>query len=114
MRLIISRENDMFPDSLVLITAEVNKEAITNHDELLMELNAGVTKWVKQTKEGREAWDDSVLDFNIGDLMGYDLAPILKNCPNILRLYIERIDVAENWMFDTILVDSQEIEEGSY
>lgn len=42
-----------------------------NRDDLVETLTAAVTKWVEETKEGQEMWEETCGDLNIGDLIGY-------------------------------------------
>jgi hypothetical protein len=107
-RFAVQREGDLFPQVVAIVTAVVNDNAITNQEELLSELRAGVTAWIRSTKEGKKAWRDSVQDFNIGDLMNYDFEPILAHCPNIESLEVDEVDVSDHWLYDTVLADDPE------
>ena len=113
LKFIITRENDLFTEDMPVVTARVKVGTIMDSEDLVSELKRGIAQWIRKTKEGREAWNNaSYDDFNIGDLMGEDFAPILKNCPNIVELIIEVVKVANDWMFDTVLADADEIETG--
>ena len=111
LKFLIMREGNLFPDDIALVTAQVKPEAIVDDFQLVAELKAGITKWMEQTKVGMDDWLRSQRDFNIGDLypMG-NFQPILDFCPNIRQLDIEFIDVAKNWMFDTVLAEPDEPE----
>jgi hypothetical protein len=55
-------------------------------------LKRAVTRWVQETPEGHEAWEDSCDDLNIGDLSAYESDRALQHClqqAGIARLSIE-------------------------
>lgn len=113
LKFLVIRQEAFKVGPVIVVTAVV-KPFITSDTELVEELKIGVTKWIRRTKEGRKAWELSSSDINIGDLSSYDLKPILKYCPNIISLDWEQVDQADNWVYDTVLANQDEIENGSY
>jgi hypothetical protein len=57
-------------DQIAIIEIDTFK---LEHDPMAM-LKKAVTRWVNETKEGKELWDESFQDLNIGDLIthGFD------------------------------------------
>lgn len=78
-------------------------------------LTAALTKWAKTTEEGRDAWDESSQDFNVGDLSNADyednpLKAILaefgiKN----LSVSVYSDDDSPTWGYDDVLIDGDAI-----
>lgn len=77
-------------------------------DDALQALTASVTNWIKETEEGREAWEESCEDFNVGDLF--------LQSRELLRPFLEKYGIAgvdlvyqlsegEEVSFDRILVN---------
>ena len=84
-------------------------------DQLLDAVRDSVTEWVATTKEGKEAWEASSEDFNIGDLANEDISPISKMIRKkhgyrIVSIEAHSTDaVPSDWTFDSILVDATKI-----
>jgi hypothetical protein len=102
MKFLVMREE--FPAKLFcLISADVEEQAITTDEELLLELRAGVEQWVRQLLRGRDVYDYAGSDMNVGDLLLEDIDSIVRFCPNIQTLRLERVDLSESWNYDTSL-----------
>jgi len=82
---------------------------------ILVAVQRAVTRWTRDTPEGKNAWNDSAHDLNIGDLMaGIDES--LK-----IRLTEEGVSIEDiegmysamdhDWGFDTVLVDEFALED---
>lgn len=54
-------------DELTFAVVEANVDDYF-HGDLLRAVQTAVTRWVKMTPEGAEAWERSAEDFNVGDL----------------------------------------------
>jgi len=91
--------------------------------ELRQSVTNAVTEWVNTTEEGKEAWQSSSEDFNIGDLSvhlaGEDtweedaLARCLRN-HGITWLEVECYSDTNgdvDWTYDTVLVDDLALNE---
>ena len=91
-------------------------ERVSDAADLHRQVTAAVTRWVRQTESGREAFERSSEDYNVGDLAG-DLGD-----PDLTRLLLTQgvrdltIDVYSSgdapsaWAYDTHLVDASELE----
>lgn len=55
-----------------VLTIGTESPSADSHDEALERFKLCVTDWVKETQEGREAWE-RFDDFNIGDVLNHDL-----------------------------------------
>src|ERR1035437_9915177 len=80
----------------------------------LAALKSAVTEWIKTTKEGKNAWEESSKDFNIGELSNYNLVKIDRI---LAKQGIHDIDIevhsmegtSEGWSYDTILANTDEL-----
>lgn len=83
--------------------------------EFLRRLKRAVTNWMLTTDEGKDAWDHSSEDFNVGDLSLCVGIPKLTAClegEGIFGLKIQtHTGSLGEWSFDTILAHSGELEE---
>ena len=83
-------------------------------NEFLDALKQAVTNWIKTTTEGRQAWENSSQDFNIGDLANENIGPINAYLKHH-GIAIDDINVfsmdcsAGCWEFDTVLVKGDEL-----
>ena len=89
-----------------------------SQEELLARLDRGLTAWMQQTNEGKDAWDRSGDLFNIDHVLGCcgrDGTPVAS-----LRPYLERegifemkeichLNTAEQVSYDRILAHPREI-----
>lgn len=71
-------------------------------------LNKAMSKWIEETNEGRDAWESSCGDLNIGDIATYqhDTDPTLTPYLEAQGISIKRVEVmgANNSLpFDTVL-----------
>jgi hypothetical protein len=77
--------------------------------DLFTRLVQGVTRWVSSSDEGREAYEESSEDLNIGDLADYEAAPALVTALEGAGIgefhVIEMFDGNEVHAFDTLLFD---------
>ena len=93
-------------ETLALVYVET-LDKITSSTGLQHRIIAAVTRWMRNTKEGYDAFIRSCQDFNIGDLSIYQddgtLKPYLES-EGIHKLEIDTSPVMDNdWMFDTLL-----------
>jgi hypothetical protein len=58
-----------------------------SQEEVIRSLKAAVTDWVKETPEGKQAWEASSEDFNIGDYFCYG--------PEKLRPFLQRHGIVD-------------------
>lgn len=72
-----------------------------------------LTNWKNNTEEGRQAWERSCHDFNVGDLSNYyqspHLRPFLEN-EDITDLEITLTTgrhLTNGWDYDTVLIDKE-------
>jgi hypothetical protein len=92
------------------------KTSLNSNDEVKAALVSATTHWVNTTKEGRELWDDSCEDLNIGDL---DSGSAFKSAEFIQALKergVEYVDCSlmscdEALSFDEVLVNEAELTE---
>jgi hypothetical protein len=113
-QLLVYRQEKMTPSNFTLVKATVNGKKIRDDQELVAALKQGVTRWAKETKDGKDAYAFAGDDMNIGDLGNYDLGEILNFCPDIYEMEFQFLDeeVAENWNYDTRLCERIEELEG--
>jgi len=84
--------------------------------QLLKRFVEAVTAWVRNTQEGKEAYDQSDQDYNVGDLANDidqpSLAPYLE-AHGLLDLEIDIYsddDFQNNWTSDTHLVNAEKLD----
>lgn len=115
VRFVVRRES-IKEDTFAVVSAVVEDEKLRKEKHFLEQLQKAVTEWVKTTKDGKEAWKDSSEDFNVGDLAGHTMCEsfldILQGKYGIRDLHIVTNSQDDNghWSFDTVLVDSSELE----
>jgi hypothetical protein len=104
------------PESNVVALVSFRSVALMTGGQALVAIREAVTRWVMQTFEGTKAWDQSVEDFNVGDLIGYLSDPYLcvfLRTFGIYDLKIESLELSyerKDWSYDTLLVnDSEEL-----
>jgi hypothetical protein len=100
-----------FSVSQAIVVNALTKPVIANDEDLLEAIKNAVTEWARKTKEGREAFEYSGTDMNIGDLGGYE-KDFIKFNQNIITLSFEQVDLSKEWHYDTSLVN--DIEEDDY
>jgi hypothetical protein len=116
-QLLVYRQEGMTTSQFTLVNAVVNGEKIQHDEELVAALKAGVTRWVKETDEGKAAYKYAGDDMNIGDLGTLDLlifGEILYFCPDIYELDFQFLDemATDHWNYDTRLCERiEELEE---
>lgn len=76
---LVFTRNQKFHLENLLILRFTHTENLQNEEEVLEALERAVTEWVETTPEGREAWEDSCEDFNIGDFCCQE-DPQLQDC----------------------------------
>lgn len=103
----------------VLIVLEFATEGISKRTQLIDALRAGITKWMKETKDGKKAYEYTGGDFNIGDLMatyaddnGFDesLEPYMKagGIHGIKTIF--ELTVLNRVSYDKVLCNADEVE----
>lgn len=92
-------------------------ETVRHPGQLLSLFRNAITAWVRETKEGREAYDNSSRDFNVGDLAVIMPNPQLQYYFNGQGLYdieietISSTDFQDDWTYDTHLVEDVDTDE---
>jgi hypothetical protein len=101
-----------------LHVAQVQLDSDLGVEEIRPAITRALTKWVKTTDEGKNEWEESSHDFNIGDLSNVDKTqdPLRRYLEEqgIRNLFIEIFfaeDAPGNWMYDSVLVNESELEE---
>lgn len=100
--------------SELLVVAVVMSDIYSTPRGAMTSLELATTAWVAETAGGREAYEQSSLDFNIGDLLSNNL----DTCG--LRPFLARYDIldvravyqmgdGEEVAFDALLVDDNQI-----
>lgn len=93
------------------ITAEVNTHDLRREGPFRRALTKAITEWIRVSEDGKEAWEYSGRDFNVGDLSSYENDPVLEKQmkdQGIRRLQVGTIgdeSACSDWVFDTVLVD---------
>lgn len=104
-------------ESTLAIVTVRRTDTVRHPDQLLDLFRNAVTAWVRETKEGAEAYENSSEDFNIGDLAVIMPNPQLQfyfNGQGLYDINIETIvntDYQDNWTYDTRLVVDEEAED---
>jgi hypothetical protein len=82
-------------------------------DEIVKAIKNGMGRWVVTSERGKQAWEETCQDLNVGDLLGQGysqdraLAAILREeCVVIAEGVIT--DWNEAWSYDTVLVSISE------
>ncbi len=52
-----------------VLTIDLSNPVAVTHVEVFERFTTAVTEWLRETDEGREAWEQSSYDFNIGDFV---------------------------------------------
>lgn len=74
-----------------------------------------VTAWVRSTPDGKDAYQESARDYNVGDLANDIDDPTLKPYLEAQGLYDVEIEIysdedfQDNWAYDTHLVDANRL-----
>jgi hypothetical protein len=116
MFVVIRNSND--ETTLAVVEAKV-VAGLTEDTAFLAALKKALTKWQQTTDEGKEAWEESSEDFNVGDLSNYELRK-----GTLRKLLAERginkleIDIKSRsggmgasigaWSYDTVLIEPEE------
>lgn len=92
-----------------VVTAQVGDARLRGESAFLDALTKALSRWVRETETGQEAWEESSHDFNVGDLSNYysdpSLTPILTD-EGIVNLHIEVHSAdASTWTYDTVLIE---------
>jgi len=66
---LFNRHEGFSLSTFAVVTFSTDEEATPK--VLIEKFKAAVTKWIKNTKEGTQAWESSCEDFNIGDYASY-------------------------------------------
>jgi len=112
---LVPRERE---NRLAIVSCDKTRE-IQDSNDLLRQLCAAISDWVKNTQEGLEAWKQSCCDFNIGDLdlyYGYASSSVKSyiESSGIFNFHIKIFGNDDmlngNWSYDTILVELDEEE----
>lgn len=85
-------------------------------DEIMDAIVTSITEWVRKDPEGRDLWKRSGHDLNVGDLGSYGIDLALDTFLKKHSVFDLKVDIfsesdyPHNYMFDTVLVDADEIE----
>jgi hypothetical protein len=117
VRFVVLREDTRDGATLAIVTARVPPDTA---DEIGFRdaLTSALTAWMRETDDGRAAWEASSHDFNVGDLATH----VEGVTPDSLRLYLEERGIHDlsvsiidenvpcrSWMYDTVLADAERI-----
>lgn len=83
-----------------------NEDTPQTEEDLIRVIQQGVTRWIKETHEGREVFECAGSDLNLGDLMSSygaeEVAPYIPGCVSFKAKYV---GIAEEMTYHTPLVD---------
>ena len=86
-------------------------------DQILKALTTLLTQWVKDTKEGKKAWENTGGDFNVGDLASYEgefcgwLVHSKLTAKGIINFeFLENGDM-DIEIYDRVLMNADELED---
>lgn len=101
-------------NTAAIVTAWVSESNLKNERKFLERLTTALTEWVKTTADGKEAWEYSSYDFNVGDLAtslaDNSLVDMLKKY-GIYNMDVDAGDISsQTWLFDEVLVNAEDLE----
>lgn len=107
---IIARRDEEHGGTTAIITCK-DTPKLPDNNAFLAALMRAITKWVKNTEEGREAWTDSCRDFNVGDLamIASDTLKAHLAEEGIEEMEIDLGGGEADFGFDKILVNRDEL-----
>ena len=122
LRLIVLRtssEEVTFAEVRAELTSAALDKDLADERSFLAALRKAVTAWVRTTKEGREWYESTSQDANIGDLCAYGIPDrVAKDLAGqgIRSLTVECTSTSDrhicrNWTYDTHLVDEENLAE---
>jgi len=122
LRLIVLRtssEEVTFAEIRAELTPAALDKDLADERSFLAALRKAVTEWVRATKEGREWYESTSQDANIGDLCAYGIPDRVAKAlvgQGIRSLTVECTSTADrhicrNWTYDTHLVDEDDLAE---
>jgi len=87
--------------------------------DVMKDLIKGITEWIKVTKKGKEEWDLSSKNFNIGDLSTLSLEAFESLIPFLQSVGIYCLDIdiygtedyTPDYVYDSVLVNELDLEE---
>ena len=100
-------------NTIAMVSCKRTEQVLTPRD-VLKKLRAGLTKWMKETPEGRKALLRSDNDFNVGDL-SFELGPEMNSVRTyLIEAGLHNLDVevlhhdneSVDWTYDTLLFDT--------
>lgn len=109
------RQNGWRGIDQLLVVCFTHAETLRSAAEVLSAFKNGITEWIKTTKEGREVWDDSSDDLNIGDMAGYeydrDLRTILQKHGILSWEIVFELTESNQVSYDEVLANADELED---
>ena len=113
-RILFRRPDGEFTDAICILDVDCNESDLET-EAVMVNLTAALTAWVKSTETGKEVWEDSSEDLNVGDMDGYwddvSLQPYLKQ-NGVLAVYgLDPMVRLEEQSYDRVLVNRGELEE---
>lgn len=110
--LTFARHEGFDRDTTTLAILTLTHEADIDQNEVFHRLTTAITDWVRKTDSGKQAWQNSSQDFNIGDLIHHDGDPALARFLHWHGLHLSRLTVVDSECaepFDTVLVDTDKL-----
>lgn len=110
VRFVVKRES-VQENTIAIVRAKVTKPILNSMDRFLVALKVAVTEWITSNDDGRAAWQESVKDFNVGDLANYYTNTALSICLADQGIYELHIDTVcddtcnRSWTYDTVLAN---------
>lgn len=86
----------------------------TDEQSVVNSLKAALTRWAKETPEGREAWEHSACDFNFADLAAQDINGSLQvflEQAGIFDIDVQQIVDLNEFSMDMVLMNEEELED---
>lgn len=101
--------------TIAFVKARIENPRLKNEQDFLLSLKRAVTNWINASETGIRAWKETSQDFNVGDLaqwIGDEALVEQLRLQGIFDLDVEAMNVSHvNWLFDTVLANSDLIEE---
>lgn len=111
--LLVWREEDLRVEHPTILTADMTP-AVKNVHHLVDAIIKAVTKWMKTTAQGKQAWKHSDGDFNFGEFSDFANDKNLLRCleeEGVRNLTVEQPHTGDGcYSYDTSLCDGVDVQ----
>lgn len=113
LSLTFTRQEGLDITTIAILNVEVDQQ-VHDQEAAFSALREAVTEWVKTTPGGRDCWQDSCSDLNIGDLANHvafkdPMLVAALRARGIVAIDWVDVDADRSFNYDTVLVDASQI-----